>query len=60
MEKLKETLSTDLWRKDGAITEAMDVFSAGWVLSFFAYAVIDICTAASLLSFSQKVEACSV
>ena len=29
VEKLKEALSTDLWRKDGVITEAMDVFSAG-------------------------------
>jgi len=27
--KLKETLTADLWGKDGVITEAMDVFSAG-------------------------------
>jgi hypothetical protein len=29
VEKLKQTLTADLWKKDGPITEAMDVFSAG-------------------------------
>lgn len=33
VEKLKQTLTTDLWKKDGVITEAMDVFSAGCVIA---------------------------
>jgi phosphoinositide-3-kinase regulatory subunit 4 len=32
VEKLKQTLTADLWKKDGPITEAMDVFSAGYIL----------------------------
>ncbi|KIM24835.1 hypothetical protein M408DRAFT_227086 [Serendipita vermifera MAFF 305830] len=33
VEKLKQTLTADLWSKDGVITEAMDVFSAGCVIA---------------------------